>query len=84
MFLSDRQVASRYNVSRGTPWRWVKTIASFPKPVELTPGCTRWSLVDLEAWEARGQGDPQDLPGQGRKRDQRELVSVEGRKGANK
>ncbi|WP_090028597.1 AlpA family phage regulatory protein [Lutimaribacter saemankumensis] len=51
MYLSDRQVAQRYSVSRGTPWRWAKTDSTFPKPVELTPGCTRWRLMDLENWE---------------------------------
>ena len=50
-FLSDRQVAQRYSVSRQTPWGWLKKDASFPKPVSLSPGCTRWSLSDLEAWE---------------------------------
>ena len=51
MYLSDRQVAKRYSVSRGTPWRWAKKDKSFPKPVELTPGCTRWRLEELEIWE---------------------------------
>ncbi|KPQ16483.1 MAG: transcriptional regulator, AlpA family [Rhodobacteraceae bacterium HLUCCO18] len=51
MFLSDRQVAERYSVHRGTPWRWMKSDPSFPKPIELSPGCTRWRLSDLEAWE---------------------------------
>lgn len=51
MFLSDRQVAERYGVARGTPWRWTKSDPTFPSPVELSPGCTRWNLRDLEAWE---------------------------------
>ena len=51
MYLSDRQVAKRYGVSRGTPWRWAKSDPSFPRPVELTPGCTRWRLDALERWE---------------------------------
>jgi prophage regulatory protein len=52
MFLSDRQVAARYGVARATPWRWVKSDSTFPRPVELSPGCTRWKLEDLVAWEA--------------------------------
>jgi prophage regulatory protein len=56
MYLSDRQVAKRYSVSRGTPWRWAKTDPKFPKPVELTPGCTRWQLGELEAWEQLKSG----------------------------
>ena len=51
MYLSDKQVAERYSVSRGTTWRWVKTDPTFPKPIELSPGCTRWRLDDLEEWE---------------------------------
>jgi prophage regulatory protein len=50
-FLSDRQVAERYSVSRQTPWGWLKKDTDFPKPVSLSPGCTRWRLTDLEAWE---------------------------------
>ncbi|PLL11816.1 AlpA family transcriptional regulator [Tabrizicola sp. TH137] len=50
-FLTDWQVAQRYGVNRSTPWRWVKTDPTFPKPVSLTPGCTRWKLADIEAWE---------------------------------
>ncbi|OWU70503.1 AlpA family transcriptional regulator [Marinibacterium profundimaris] len=51
-YLSDAQVAARYGVHRSTPWRWAKSDPSFPAPVTLTPGCTRWKLADLEAWEA--------------------------------
>lgn len=50
-YLSDTQVAARYGVHRTTPWRWAKTDLSFPKPFVLSPGCTRWKLSDLEAWE---------------------------------
>jgi prophage regulatory protein len=55
-FLSDRQVAERYSVSRQTPWGWMKKDPSFPKPVALSPGCTHWRLADLEAWEAAQEG----------------------------
>jgi predicted DNA-binding transcriptional regulator AlpA len=51
-FASVKQVAQRYGVSTATPWRWVNDpVANFPKPVSLSPGCTRWRLSDLEAWE---------------------------------
>ncbi|MCA0857278.1 helix-turn-helix transcriptional regulator [Phaeobacter italicus] len=50
-YLSDTQVAARYGVHRSTPWRWAKTDPFFPKPVPLSPGCTRWKLCQLEAWE---------------------------------
>lgn len=50
-YLSDSQVAARYGVHRSTPWRWAKTDPKFPSPVTLSPGCTRWALSGLEAWE---------------------------------
>ncbi|MBY6158895.1 helix-turn-helix transcriptional regulator [Pseudooceanicola nitratireducens] len=54
-YLTDLQVAARYGVHRSTPWRWAKTDPTFPQPITLTPGCTRWKLADLEIWEtARG------------------------------
>lgn len=51
IFLQDKDVAQRYSVSRPSIWRWVKTDPSFPKPVNLTPGCSRWRVEDLEKWE---------------------------------
>jgi len=50
-YLSDRQIATRFGVSRCTPWRWVER-GQFPSPVQLSPGCTRWRLSDVEKWEA--------------------------------
>ncbi len=49
-YLSDKQTSARYEVSRATLWRWVRD-GQFPSPVKLSPGCTRWKLADLEAWE---------------------------------
>lgn len=57
IFVSDTQLASRYDVHRTTPWRWVKTLPDFPRPITLTPGCTRWKLSELEAWEAKRSAD---------------------------
>jgi predicted DNA-binding transcriptional regulator AlpA len=51
-YLSDRQTAGRYSVSRPTIWRWVGE-GRFPKPIKLSPGCSRWSVADLEKWEAK-------------------------------
>ena len=51
-FLSDLQVARRYGVHRSTPWRWAKADPTFPKPVRLSPQCSRWKLSEIEAWEA--------------------------------
>lgn len=50
IFLSDNQTGERYGVGRCTIWRWVNEVG-FPAPVKLSPGCTRWRLSDLEAWE---------------------------------
>lgn len=50
-FLTDMDLAARYGVHRSTPWRWAKTDPTFPKPVILTPGCTRWRLSEIAAWE---------------------------------
>jgi len=52
IYLSDKQVAARYAVDRAAIWRWCKADADFPAPVKLTPGTTRWCLLELEAWEA--------------------------------
>jgi predicted DNA-binding transcriptional regulator AlpA len=51
-YITDRQLAARYNVHHLTPRRWVREDASFPRPVRLSPGCTRWKLSEIEAWEA--------------------------------
>lgn len=53
IYLSDQQTAARYGVHRTTPWRWVKTDPTFPQPIILSVGCTRWKLSELEKWEAR-------------------------------
>lgn len=51
MYVSDKQLASRWRVSRPTVWRWSKTDSAFPLPVKLSPQCTRWRLSEIEAWE---------------------------------
>jgi len=47
IFLTYRQVGARYGVHPLTPLRW----PDFPPSVKLSPGCTRWRLSDIEAWE---------------------------------
>lgn len=49
-FKSDKSLAQRFEVSRTTIWRWVKA-GTFPKPVKLAGGTTRWRTEDIEAWE---------------------------------
>lgn len=51
LFLSDREVAQRYSVSRPTIWRWAKDVDDFPRPVKIAKGTTRWRVNDLEEYE---------------------------------
>ncbi len=51
-YLSDSQIANRYGVSRQTTWRWAATDPTFPKPIKLSAGCTRFKLSELEEWES--------------------------------
>ena len=44
-YVQDTHLASRYGVSRATIWRWVSE-GRLPKPIKLTPGCSRWNLQD--------------------------------------
>lgn len=50
LFVTVKFIAARYNASAGTIWRWVRS-RNFPQPVSLTPGCTRWRLSEVEAFE---------------------------------
>lgn len=52
MYLTDKQTAARYGITRVTVWRWRKTDPTFPAPITLSPGCVRFRLSDLEKWEA--------------------------------
>lgn len=52
VYLSDRQIGKRFGVHHLTPRRWVREDPAFPRPVKLSPGCTRWKLSEIEAWEA--------------------------------
>lgn len=56
IYLSDKQLANRYGVTRTTIWRWSR-VNQFPKPVRLGSGCTRWALRAVEAWEERRESD---------------------------
>jgi len=50
MYISDKQVAARFGITRVAVWKWVREMG-FPAPYKLTPGCTRWKVADIEAWE---------------------------------
>ncbi len=50
-YISDAQLAERYSVSRSTIWRWASK-RILPKPVQLSPGCTRWRKEEVEQRDA--------------------------------
>ena len=52
VYLTDKQIAKKYGVHRTTIWRWIKN-CGFPKPVHLSPGCTRWPETIILLWEER-------------------------------
>lgn len=56
-YLSDAALAARFGVTRPTIWRWARDL-DFPKPVKLTPGCSRWRASEVEAWAASRQPEP--------------------------
>lgn len=56
-YLSDVQFSARYGNHKSWPWRRAKLDRDFPKPIRLSPGCTRWRLSDIEAWEHRKSAD---------------------------
>lgn len=58
-YVSDKQLAAYFSVSRATIWRWVKE-KRIPEPIRLSPGCTRWKTGDFEV-------DPQASPSRQRK-----------------
>lgn len=52
LYIRDTEIGQRLGTCRQTPWRLAKVDPTFPKPIRLTPGCTRWLLSEVEAWEA--------------------------------
>jgi predicted DNA-binding transcriptional regulator AlpA len=54
--LPPAEVARRWDVSRSTLRRWAKAGIG-PRPVRLTDGTVRYSLAEVEAFEAALAGD---------------------------
>ncbi|MDO8908994.1 MAG: AlpA family phage regulatory protein [Pseudohongiella sp.] len=46
VWASDSQLAEIFSVTRATIWRWSAS-GRLPKPVRLSPGCTRWKIADI-------------------------------------
>lgn len=57
IYLPDTAVAERYDIARQSVWRWASSDPSFPKPIKLSPGCSRWRVEDLERWERKKLAD---------------------------
>jgi len=51
LYLRDTDLAERYGIHRTTVWRWAGK-GLLPRPVQLTDGCTRWKLPEIEAHDA--------------------------------
>lgn len=51
VFYKDTDLASRFGVHRITIWRWTRQ-NKFPKPVKLSPACSRWKAEDVDTWES--------------------------------
>ncbi len=52
LYLSVNQVATRFNVSKDSIWRWRRD-GEFPAPMKLGGRTTRWRLSDIEEWEGQ-------------------------------
>lgn len=52
IYLTDRDVAQIFRVSRSTVWRWSRE-GRFPRPRKFGPGCARWSQADVDAHAAK-------------------------------
>lgn len=47
--LTDREVAKHLNISKASVWRWLDE-GRLPKPLKLSPGCTRWRADEIAAF----------------------------------
>lgn len=48
IYLRDVDVAAMFVVSRQTVWTWANT-GKLPQPIRISPKCTRWNLVEIQA-----------------------------------
>lgn len=49
-YVSDKQAATRFGVTRATVRKWARVNPKFPRPIKLSEGCTRWRVADLDKW----------------------------------
>ncbi len=74
MYLSDRTLAKRYDVSRSTIWRW-SSEGMLPDPVKIN-GSTRWKASAIEEWEKAQEQAPRDTSRVDRLKDRKEEKSA--------
>jgi len=48
--ISARQGAKMTGVAESTWWEWARTFKDFPKPIRISPRCTRWDQAEIEGW----------------------------------
>ena len=56
--MTQKELAGQVGVSRQTIWRWHREDPDFPRAISLSPGCTRWALAAIEAWEIAKASKP--------------------------
>lgn len=56
LYLSVRDLATRYSVSVRTVWRWAAS-GALPKPEALQGSVRRWLLADIERIEQAARGE---------------------------
>jgi prophage regulatory protein len=47
ILISVKRASELLSISEATFWRWVKFRTGFPRPLKVSPGCTRIRLRDL-------------------------------------
>ena len=52
VWLKDKEVGKRFGSTRQWVWEMARTHPKFPQPVKLTTRWTRWSLKEIEKFEA--------------------------------
>lgn len=48
--ISAGQGARMTGVAESTWWEWARTFPDFPKSIRISPRCTRWDKLEIEAW----------------------------------
>ena len=51
VYLTDKDLAARYQVKRSSVWRWVRS-GILPPPVKISEGCSRWVKSEIETRDA--------------------------------